>query len=109
MERPQTARLRFRFTRLAWANLGAQSAEQIGVAAATLFAVLGLGAGAGEIGTLQTVQTLPYLLLSIPAGVLADRVSKRRLMTVARRSARSPWRPCSPSSSPAAPPSPCSR
>ena len=83
MQRPQAERLSFRFTRLAWANLGAQSAEQIGIAAATLFAVLSLGAGAGETGLLLTVQTLPYLLLSIPAGVLADRVSKRRLMTAA--------------------------
>jgi predicted MFS family arabinose efflux permease len=29
---------------------------------------------------LQTAQTLPFLLLSIPAGVLADRMSRRRLM-----------------------------
>lgn len=31
-------------------------------------------------GLLQTAQTLPFLLLSIPAGVFADRVSRRRLM-----------------------------
>src|SRR4051812_13462133 len=55
------------FLRLAWSNLAAQSAEQIGLAAAPLVAVLALGAGAGETGLLQTAQTLPFLLLSIPA------------------------------------------
>ncbi|HEV2673582.1 MAG TPA: MFS transporter [Aliidongia sp.] len=68
------------FNRLAWSNLAAQSAEQIGLAAAPLIAVLTLGAGAGETGLLQTAQTLPFLLLSFPAGVLADRTSRRRLM-----------------------------
>ena len=68
------------FNRLAWSNLAAQSAEQIGLAAAPLVAVLMLGAGVGETGLLQTAQTLPFLLLSFPAGVLADRSSRRRLM-----------------------------
>jgi len=68
------------FKRLAWSNLAAQSAEQIGLAAAPIFAVLSLGAGAGEAGLLQTAQTLPFLLVSIPAGVLADRLSRSRLM-----------------------------
>ena len=68
------------FRRLAWSNLAAQSAEQIGLSAAPLVAVLALGAGAGEAGWLQTAQTLPFLLLSIPAGILADRASRRRLM-----------------------------
>lgn len=71
------------FPRLAWSNLAAQSAEQIGLAAAPLFAVLALGAGAGETGFLQTAATLPFLLLAIPAGVLADRMSRRRLMAAA--------------------------
>ena len=42
--------------------------------------VLALGAGAGEVGLLQTAQTLPFLLLAVPAGVLADRSSRRTLM-----------------------------
>lgn len=69
------------FNRLAWSNLAAQSAEQIGLAATPIVAVLALGAGAGETGLLQTAQTLPFLLLAIPAGVLADRTSRPRLMT----------------------------
>ena len=68
------------FQRLAWSNLAAQSAEQISLAAVPLVAVLALGAGPGEIGLLAMVQTLPFLLLSIPLGLLADRSSRRRLM-----------------------------
>jgi predicted MFS family arabinose efflux permease len=76
-------RLPAAFNRLAWSNLAAQSAEQIGLAAAPIVAVLVLGAGAGEVGLLQTAQTLPFLLLSIPSGVLADRMSRRGLMVSA--------------------------
>jgi predicted MFS family arabinose efflux permease len=68
------------FTRLAWSNLAAQSAEQVGLAAGLLVAVLALGAGEGGVGVLQTAQTLPFLLMAIPAGVLADRMSRARLM-----------------------------
>lgn len=68
------------FNRLAWSNLAAQSAEQVGLAAAPIVAVLAFGAGAGETGLLQTAQTLPFLLFAIPAGVLADRMSRRKLM-----------------------------
>lgn len=76
-------RLSAAFNRLALSNLAAQSAEQIGLAAAPIVAVLALGAGAGETGLLQTMQTLPFLLLSFPAGVLADRSQRRRLMAAA--------------------------
>ena len=62
------------FRLLAGANLAAQSAEQLSLAAVPLVAVLALGAGPGEIGLLAAVQTLPFLLLSIPLGLLADRV-----------------------------------
>ena len=65
---------------MAWSNLAAQSAEQVALAAAPIVAVLAFGADAGAAGLLQTAQTLPYLLLSVPAGVLADRGSHRRLM-----------------------------
>jgi predicted MFS family arabinose efflux permease len=68
------------FSRLAWSNLAAQSAEQLSLTAAPLVAVLMLGAGAGDIGALAAFQTLPFLLLSLPLGVLADRLPRRRLM-----------------------------
>ncbi len=83
MSEKPTGSLSPAFLRLAWSNLAAQGAEQIGLAAAPIFAVLALGAGAGEAGLLQTAQTLPFLLVSIPAGLLADRVSRSRLMAAA--------------------------
>ncbi|MDD5336296.1 MAG: MFS transporter [Rhodoferax sp.] len=75
-----TAPLSRAFNRLAGANLAAQSAEQLSLAAVPMVAVLALGAGPGEIGLLATAQTLPFLLLSIPLGLLADRTSRQRLM-----------------------------
>ncbi|HKB39926.1 MAG TPA: MFS transporter, partial [Gemmataceae bacterium] len=66
--------------RLAWSNLAAQSGEQIALAAAPIVAVLVLEAGAGEIGLLQTALTLPFLLFAIPAGLMADRLPRRRLL-----------------------------
>ncbi|MDQ0015619.1 putative MFS family arabinose efflux permease [Variovorax boronicumulans] len=68
------------FRNLAWSNLAAQSAEQLSLAAVPLVAVLMLGAGPGEIGFLAAVQALPFLLVSMPLGLLADRMSRRRLM-----------------------------
>src|SRR5882757_10276051 len=68
------------FNRLAWSNLAAQSAEQIALAAAPIVAVLLLGVGEGQTGLLQTALTLPFILFAIPAGLLADRISRRYLM-----------------------------
>jgi len=71
------------FNRLAWSNLSAQSAEQIALAAAPIVAVLLLGVGEGRTGLLQTALTLPFVLFAIPAGLLTDRMSRRRLMASA--------------------------
>src|SRR5262249_46940037 len=68
---------------LSWTNLAAQSAEQISLAAVPIVAVMALNAGPGQIGLLTAAQTLPFLLLSLPAGVLADRWSRSRLMVLA--------------------------
>src|ERR1700736_812907 len=68
------------FNRLAWSNLAAQSAEQIALAAAPIVAVLLLGVGEGRTGLLQTALTLPFILFAIPAGLLADRISRAWLM-----------------------------
>ncbi len=61
---------------LVGSNLAAQAAEQLCLAAVPMVAVMAFQAGPGEIG-------LPFLLLSIPLGLLADRVSRRTLMLVA--------------------------
>ena len=71
------------FQRLAWSNLIAQSADQVALAATPMVAVLALGAGAGATGLLTAAQTLPFLLLSFPAGVIADRTARRSLMATA--------------------------
>lgn len=72
--------LRDSFRRLAWSNLVAQFSEQIALAAAPLAAVLLLAAGPSQTGWLQTAQTLPFLLMSIPAGIVADRASRKSLL-----------------------------
>ena len=68
------------FSRLAWSNLAAQSAEQITLAAAPIVSVLLLGVGEGQTGLLQTVLTSPFVLFAIPAGLLTDRMTRRVLM-----------------------------
>ena len=80
MSAADTPRLPATFNRLAWSNLAAQSAEQIALAAAPIVAVLLLGVGEGQTGALQTALTLPFILFAIPAGLLADRMSRRFLM-----------------------------
>jgi predicted MFS family arabinose efflux permease len=72
------------FHRLAWSNLAAQSAEQIGLAATPIVAVFALGAGAGQTGWLQTAQTLPFLILSMllgACGTVAYNVAAPSLVT----------------------------
>jgi predicted MFS family arabinose efflux permease len=81
LSEPEATQLPSTFNRLAWSNLAAQSAEQVALAASPIVAVLLLGVGEGETGLLQTALTLPFVLFAIPAGLLADRISRRRLMT----------------------------
>ena len=66
--------------RLIWSNLSAQCSEQIALAASPIVVVVVLNGGAVETGWVQLIQTLPFLLLSLPMGVLADRYSRKRLM-----------------------------
>jgi predicted MFS family arabinose efflux permease len=79
MSEPQAA-LPPAFQKLAISNLMAQSAEQLTLAAVPIVAVLMLEAGPGQIGVIAAVQSLPFLLLSIPLGLLADRMSRKKLM-----------------------------
>jgi len=61
-------------------NLAAQFSEQMAIAAIPILAVVSLGASAQASATLQAINTLPFLLLSIPAGLLADRCQRKPLM-----------------------------
>lgn len=71
------------FIFLAHANLLAQGAEQLAMAALPILAVLLLKAGPGEVGALAAAQSLPFLLLAIPLGLVADRRSRRQVMLLA--------------------------
>jgi MFS family permease len=71
------------FKRLAWSNLFAQAAEQIGLATAPLLAVFLFNASTSQTAMLQAIQTLPFLLLAIPAGLLADRSSRKTVLACA--------------------------
>jgi predicted MFS family arabinose efflux permease len=68
------------FPRLVLSNLTAQAADQIGLAASPIVAVVLFDVGPTETGLLLTFQSLPFLLLSLPAGLLADRYSRTHLM-----------------------------
>jgi len=65
---------------MATANLSAQLAEQLSLTAVPLVAVLVLEAGPADIGLLGAAQTLPFLLLSIPLGLVADRLPRRTVV-----------------------------
>jgi predicted MFS family arabinose efflux permease len=58
----------------------AHGADQIAFAAIPLAAVLLLGADAADMGGLNMLQTLPWLLLALPVGVLVDRLDRARVM-----------------------------
>ncbi len=68
------------FNRLWFANMAAHGAEQLSLAALPLMAALALGATPQEMGALGAAQTLPYLLLSLLAGLWADRWPRHWLM-----------------------------
>jgi len=53
---------------------------QVSMVALPLIAVLVLHATAFELGILAALETVPYLVLSLPAGVFVDRADRRRTM-----------------------------
>ncbi|RAR65876.1 putative MFS family arabinose efflux permease [Paraburkholderia unamae] len=65
---------------LSHASLAAQFSEQMAIAVIPIVAVVALGASAQQSATLQAVNTLPFLLLSLPAGLVADRSRRKPLM-----------------------------
>src|SRR5262249_22963622 len=67
-------------TSLSRANLAAQFSEQMTLAVIPIIAVIALSASAEQTASLQAATTLPFLLLSLPAGVLADRYRRKPLM-----------------------------
>jgi predicted MFS family arabinose efflux permease len=60
-----------------------QFADQIALAALPITAVLVLGAGPGLVGALVAAQTAAWLIVSLPAGVVVDRMPKRLVLRLA--------------------------
>ena len=66
-----------------WASSGTSLlGSEIGDLAIPLFALLTLGADAGELAALRTAQFAPFLVLTLAIGVVVDRVRRRRLLIV---------------------------
>ncbi|KAA8994988.1 MFS transporter [Affinibrenneria salicis] len=63
------------------ASLAAQFSEQMAIAAVPIVAVVALGVSAQQSAILQAINSLPFLLLSIPTGLLADRCRRKNLMS----------------------------
>ena len=72
------------FSRLLAAGGATHFADQLATAALPLTAVIVLGAGPGAVGTLVALQGLAWLLASLPAGVLVDRVPKGLLIALSQ-------------------------
>lgn len=66
--------------RLPLAFAALHSADQLALAALPLLAALTLNAGPGLTGALVAAQGAAWLLVSLPAGAVADRMDRRRLM-----------------------------
>ncbi len=67
------------FTALLFATSGAYAADQLTLAAQPLAAVLLMGASAREVGLLVAVHSAAWLIVSMPAGMLVDRLGRRRI------------------------------
>ena len=70
------------FTALLGAAAGTHAADQLALATLPLTATLVLGAGPGVLGLLVAAQSAAWLVVSLPAGVLADRWPRRTLLIV---------------------------
>ncbi|WP_433360608.1 MFS transporter [Actinoplanes sp. CA-142083] len=70
--------------RLFWTGDTISSAGgALSAVALPLLAIETLHASDTQVGVLRAAQTLPFLLLAVPIGLLADRVSRRRLLLAA--------------------------
>jgi Na+/melibiose symporter-like transporter len=79
--RASTTLWRHRDFLLLWGGQAvSQAGSQVTVLALPLVAIVILHATTFQVGLLSAAVTSAYLLFALPAGVLADRMSKRRLM-----------------------------
>ncbi|HEU4572073.1 MAG TPA: MFS transporter [Candidatus Limnocylindrales bacterium] len=68
------------FLKLWSAETISQFGTQVSLLAVPTVAILVLGAPAGEVALLGTVEFLPFLLFSLPAGVWVDRLRRRPIL-----------------------------
>jgi MFS family permease len=79
----QPVSARSRDFRLLWfGQTVSELGSQVSAVALPLIAVITLHASAVQTGLLAASETLPFLLVGLPAGVLADRVRRRRVLIV---------------------------
>lgn len=71
------------FLKLWSAQTISQIGSQVTLIALPLTAILVLDASAFQVATLGAMETLPFLLFALPAGVWVDRLPRRRLMIIA--------------------------
>jgi MFS family permease len=82
-QRHNATRLQPDFVRL-WMGRGVSAVgSEVTNVALPLTAVSYLHANAGELGLLNSVRWLPYLLFALVIGAYADRLRRRRLLLVA--------------------------
>lgn len=68
------------FVRVWFGQTVSQVGSQVSLVAIPLLAAVTLGATPIEMGILTVAETGPYLLVALPAGVLADRADRRLMM-----------------------------
>jgi MFS family permease len=68
------------FAKLWTASTVSLFGSQVSLIAIPFIAAVLLGASPGEVGLLVTIDFLPFLLFTLPAGVWVDRVSRKRVL-----------------------------
>src|SRR4029078_5025372 len=82
--RRMASRLRNRDFRLLWAGQTiSRAGTEVSVLALPLIAIQILDATTFEVGSLTAIETLPFLLVGLPAGAWVDRMRRRRVLIVA--------------------------
>lgn len=71
------------FLRFWWGQTASLLGDTTCLAVLPLIAALQLGASPAQMGTLGFAISLPFLILALPAGVLVDRISRRRILIAA--------------------------
>ena len=78
MERPPAAWTNRSFRRLWFASTVSSFGSEVAELALPLLALLALSASAAEVGLLRVAQFLPFLLATLPLGLLVDRRRRHR-------------------------------